>query len=141
MQHTNQANSTDPDASEPFLEPSTGKVSFGVRFLRAAIAGIVSALLYLLFFRESYASVVGDVLLSVIVGQEKYHQLNYELSYEQFHTLVYSINTIVWFLVGALPFLVVKRISSGIWLLIASIIGLVLCGCLIIIVAVSPMFR
>ena len=136
MQHSNQTNPTNPDASEPSTDTSADKVSFGIRLLRAVIAGIVSALLYLLFFRDSYAAVIGDVLLSAIIGYEKYHQLGYQQTY----TLVYLINAILWFLMGALPFLVVKRISSGIWLLIASIIGLVLCGCLIIIVAVSPMF-
>ncbi len=136
MQHTNQANSTDPDASEPFVEPSADEVSFGVRFLRAAIAGTAAALVYLLFFRKSYATVIGDVLLSTIIGYEKYHQLSYQQTYNYY----ISINAVLWFLMGALPFFVVKRISSGIWVLIAIIIGLVLCGCLIIIVAVSPIW-
>ena len=137
MQYSSQQDPLSPGESGPTPILSVGRTNFRVRLLRATIAGVLSALLYLLVFKNSlYAPVVGDLLLSIMVGQKKYHQLDDAL----ISTLVHTINTIIWFLMGGLPFLMVKRVSSGILLLVGIVIGLVLCGCLIIMVAVSPMW-
>jgi uncharacterized Tic20 family protein len=135
MQHSNQENPTGSDHSEALPSNSADEASFRVRSFRAAIAGTVATILYLLIFRKSYAAVVGDTILWAIKGDEYYL-----LGYKQIDTLVHSINAILWLLMGAIPFLILKRTTSGILLLIGITFGLVLCGCLIIIVAVSPMW-
>jgi hypothetical protein len=135
MQYSRKDNPAIPDDSEPAPSSSTDSAGSSKRLIRAAIAGTVAAILYLLIFSKSYAAVVGDIILLSIKGDAYY-----QLGHEQIKILVHSINTILWFLLGGVPFLIVKRITSGFLLLLGIVIGLVLCGFLIIIVAVSPMW-
>lgn len=108
---------------------------FSDRLLLALIAGFASLLLYVLIFSNSYAAIVGDVLLLQIMGDAYYH-----LDSERISVIVHTINAISWFLCGAIPFLAFKQwwLNIGCWAAVP--IGLFACGFLMIIVAVSPLF-
>src|ERR1051325_1125322 len=108
--------------------------TFSQRLRCAAVPGIISALIYVLFFTDTYVALVGDLLLMLITGHAYYR-----IDSERIYSLVHLTNAICWFLIGALPFLVTKRTMLSILLWVGFGIGIVICGFLIIIVAASLM--
>jgi hypothetical protein len=63
-----------------------------VRLRNGVIAGAISAFIYLAVFRHSYAVIVGDALLLLMMGNRYY-----DLGYRRTESLVHSINAICWF--------------------------------------------
>ena len=75
------------------------------------------------------------MLLSWILG-DSYHHLGRECITSSVHL----VNQICWFLAGVIPFSVIRRLEQAFIYWVGVIIGLVICGCLLIVVSVSLMF-
>ncbi len=85
-------------------------------------------LIYLLFFSQSYAPIIGDLLLNLILGSAYYR---FNQNHNIYTLVLHFVNAIIWFLLGAVPFLLFKQIWLSVVLWLGIIIGVVSCGFLI----------